>query len=121
MAYKFPKNRRFRRLAARLADAVTLAINTRYRITCLQEGTPDVTCRCPLGCLTGSNRASLMPNFAVRAFPPAAEAAWVWGCTEDEAGDFITGFESGDATTDCILHENFYQLGLAYRKRFVEV
>lgn len=105
MGYSFPEDKRFRELAAKLADVVTVAINNGVVVRPLGK-TNGRVCRCPLGCL---------PD--VRPFPPAGEANVAWGCTEDEATSFIEGFEGGPYLP--ALKMAFYQLGRAYRSRFM--
>ncbi len=97
--YQFPKDERFRRLAAKLADAVTVAINSGKRV----GGPPRDHRLCPFGCLKGATSCA----------PFAQYGALELGCNEHEASDFMTSFDSGyDFQTP------FSKLGLAYRERF---
>jgi len=101
MTYQFPTNKRFRKLAAKLADAVTVAINSGRKVGNRNGGT------CPFGCL--------FPPRVPR--PGCWQGARVLGCTQEEASAFMTAFD-GEPRDRYTISEPFYRLGLAYRSRF---
>ena len=98
--YQFPQDDRFRTIAARIADAVTVAINVNHVAVGQSYGTS-----CPLGCMSSIPR------------PGAGDAAVAAGCTLNEAASFIGGFDGANRLA--IDAEAFFELGRAYRRRFV--
>lgn len=88
MAYEFPTDPEFRRVAAKIADAVTVAINTE---TALDECALYRVCIGVCGSVSYKWDCNFSNGF--------------WGIVEGPA--FVGG-------------EPVYQLGLAYRRRFVE-
>lgn len=100
--YQFPTDARFRRIAAKIADAVTVAINSGKTIG------QSIGMYCPLGCLSGRTR------------PGGNNAAWYLGCKPDEAFAFIVGFDcGGPCPASGFDYEAFHELGRAYRRRFI--
>lgn len=93
----------FQRFAARLADAVTVAINSGKRIVLANAFSPS-NCLCPLGCL---------PGMSYR-FPWSNEDARRAGISYEDFRDFITAFGRGTRAAG-----PYADLGLEYRRRFV--
>jgi hypothetical protein len=99
----------FEEFRAKLADEVTNAINAGARICVASEAASD-TAYCPLGALAIKLNARWThpwPNIAADA----------WGLSLAAAAGFARGF---DGVSRCSTPENFYELGRAYRRRFVE-
>lgn len=97
--YEFPKDERFQRLAAKLADAVQVAIWRGNKVNTDRDSMD----RCPMGCLEEVDSPRPFPSNAARALE----------CNWDEANAFIAAFDNGhsDGTP-------WAELGLAYRRRF---
>lgn len=113
MTYQFPTDLRFRTLAAKLADAVQVAIWRGWKIRPLssfedyQYGRED--CKmycCPLGTVSDV------------AYPPSGFRCLLHIKT-DEFQAFLHGFERprGDACPPAIPRP-WFELGRAYRERF---
>lgn len=109
--YRFPDNPRFRKLAAKLADKVTVEINRGVQVSVAKFGVSD-SCRCPLGCIPGNPR-----------FPSPSIAASTWGSSFDEAAVFMDVLDSAKPKRFPFQYSKslrpFFELGRAYRERFV--
>jgi hypothetical protein len=99
--YEWPTDPEFRRVAGRIADAVLAAINSGERIGDFSNKHTV----CPLACI---------PGVGCGPRPMGYEVGPVLRCESVNLYDFIIGFEGGFTVGD------FYQLGLAYRRRFVD-
>ncbi len=98
--YPFPNDPRFRKFACRVSDAVLVAINSGEKIG-NEEG-----CRCPLSCLDLTGSKFPFPSHLDRRN---------LGTTKDELWKFINGFSGNYVEVG-----PHYELGKAYRRRFVE-
>jgi hypothetical protein len=95
----------FEEFRAKLADEVTCWINrTPGRITACHGGPYDC---CPLGTRTSNENSH----------PGSYVAAAHWGIEWIEACSFIQGF---DGIHPASAPDEFFRLGQAYRRRFVE-
>ncbi len=102
--FEWPTDPEFRRIAAKIADAVTVAINSGVKITTLDDAV-DENCKCTLGCVGATNG-----NSHPYAMPGLFQH-------QGDTSDFFLGFEGGSEYRS---GRRFYRLGLAYRRRFVE-
>lgn len=110
VTYTFPTDDRFRRIAAKIADSVTEALHHGWRIVpChVSEGWNDDEC-CPLGALRD----------CVSQWPAHNRAVKSLGLTGAEFTDFLRGFDRGKNETPEEKSSPMFELGLAYRRRFV--
>jgi hypothetical protein len=110
--YQFPDDLGFRVAAARIADAVQVAINSGVRLRPAGSERMLWTDRCPLGCV----------NLRHQDTHPIGRPAAELGIYYNDACAFADGFDgnTGRSRMTPHGHEDFYQLGLAYRRRFVE-
>jgi hypothetical protein len=104
MAYQFPTDERFRKIASKIADSVTLQVLSGREVSA-----SDMQCLCPMGCLPDAiqGRPFSLPKSLVKA-----------GITRDEFWSFVCGFgniENKDSMED---PEEFRELGKLYRKRY---
>jgi hypothetical protein len=107
MAYQFPNDPKFLKLASKLSTEVMYAT----QVLKVRVGrNPLRRCRCPMGCL----------NLNGPYNPSYMEAALAWGSTWTEARAFITGFDYG-RTSETPRSDPYFELGVAYRKRFEHV
>ncbi len=93
----------FEEFRDKLADAVTVAVNTGTTISDVGTGLREDNFNCPLGCLTGTR----YPLSADRFRPIGLALEWAW--------DFIAGFDRGEEWGDT----ESKALGRAYRRKFV--
>jgi hypothetical protein len=108
--YQFPTDHRFRTIAAKIADAVTVAINRGERVVLYSEANDKAGRRCPLGCL---------PT-AINNFPADSRDFFGGGpcadLSDNEVIAFTCGFDDGQRGLG---PEAFFELGRADRRRFV--
>lgn len=102
---KWPTDKAWRRFAARIADGVTLHVYKGGKICGGTESFSFVD-RCPLGTVVGARR-----------YPGATTVSEEMGVPREWAFGFISGFDGRPSTRH---HDPSFQLGRAYRKRFVE-
>jgi hypothetical protein len=98
--YEWPADPEFRRVAAKIADAVMVAVAAGETVGC------GFLTRCPLGCvdMTGNTR-------------PIDAPAKKLGITQQQGAAFAWGFDGfGKPNRETL----YFQLGRAYRRRFVE-
>jgi len=105
--FEWPDDQAFRKFAAKIADAVTVAINNGVSI-----GTKR-GCRCPLGCITRVTQ----PNQCEFSHDRRGSRL---GWRNNHVSAFYVGFEGWKPTAVGRHDRAYYQLGLAYRARFVE-
>lgn len=96
---QWPTDERFRRIAAKIADAVTEVLGNGGQVSSSRR-----ECFCPLGCLADA--------------PSRPGASWFLihdqhGIEDMEASRFILAFDAGKESKS-----PWSRLGLAYRKRF---
>lgn len=104
-AYQFPTDERFRKLAAKLADAVQVAVwNGRELGSWKKVGT-----YCPMGCLPEQMSPAPYPS----------DAAAELGCTLGEAQAFMDAFDGRVGLPGHYQNKPWFDLGLAYRRRFI--
>lgn len=108
--YEWPDDPEFRRVAARIADAVTVAINSGVKLGPAYSSDGSVTTRCPIGCMT------LVSDPAV-THPSGGNGAKLLGISPSEAWQFMHGFDHDFGAADG--QSALYRLGRAYRERFV--
>jgi len=108
---EFPTDERFRRIAAKIADCVQVAIWSGRQITSMFGRRPG-NCCCPLGTISvdGSDFPSDTDDLSV-------------DMTDDEKADFINGFEMHFAENRLKYYvgdaeKPFVKLDRAYRARF---
>lgn len=94
---QWPTDERFRRIAAKIADAVMRVRRYGVPVSAETWGT-----YCPLGCVIPDNNR-----------PYSVRVARARLMRKKEAISFIDAFDRGDSAGD-----PFARLGLAYRKRF---
>jgi hypothetical protein len=100
MSYQFPTDERFRKIAAKIADAVMVAELTGFATV---SASNKVWLYCPMGCVeTSEFRPTSRPR-VIRNL----------GMTALEFCDFTSAFDDGIG-----LKTPFAELGRAYRKRF---
>ena len=107
--YQFPTDHRFRTIAARIADAVTVYINNGERVVPYSELNDVAGRHCPLGCL---------PN-AINNFPADHNDFLNSDMSYDEVVSFTCGFDDHGPRQGWLKEESFFELGRAYRRRFV--
>lgn len=104
---QWPTDPEWRRFAARIADAVTVFINNGGQIDDSDDA--ERGCRCPLG--------ALIPK---RQFPSSTEAKVFLKIPVSWAVGFVNGFDGCGLPEYIPAHNPSYQLGRAYRRRFIE-
>ena len=120
MTAETPKQR-FRRVAAKIADSVTIAINVKRTHIRASIVNPVGACCCPIGAV----EAALEPGIGGVWYPTSFESAKLLGCREAEARAFIIGFEclnvldNVDRGQAQKRYRHWVNLGKAYRERFV--
>lgn len=107
--FEWPDDPEFRRVAARIADAVTVAINSGVKLGPAYSSDGSVTTRCPIGCMT------MFSDPAV-THPSGRTGGGLLGIAPSQAWQFMNGF---DHVAPGYEESALYRLGRAYRERFV--
>jgi hypothetical protein len=105
MTQQWPTDPQFQAFARKLADAVTVAINSGETVS-----SEDHHCHCPLGCLPASHEP--------RPFPLHFKEDGFLGIGRSNLWRFVRGFDGGVEVSVNDERSPYYRLGCAYRVRF---
>lgn len=100
-AEKWPVDAEFRRFAAKVADAVMVAINNGTKLVADPVGGNAFEELCPLGCIPGAANC--------RPFPSQVPVT----CLTDKVWAFAQGFDGEDWDG----YPDYHRLGREYRRR----
>ena len=110
----WPTSPEFRRFATLIADGVTWAINSGFKVA-VESLDPD--CMCPEGAVL----CARWGGWQVPTYPTFDEFSERTGCDPGGAHSFAVGFDGkGPRLWRIPRSDPYYRLGCAYRERFVK-